>query len=40
VRIGRPDEGEPLLAAARETFERLRATPWLERASAGAAVAI
>jgi class 3 adenylate cyclase/tetratricopeptide (TPR) repeat protein len=25
------DEAEPLLAEARETFERLRATPWLER---------
>jgi class 3 adenylate cyclase len=27
----RADEAEPLLAEARETFERLRATPWLER---------
>jgi len=26
-----PDQAEPLLAEARETFERLRATPWLER---------
>lgn len=31
---GRPSEAEPLLAEARETFERLRATPWLERAEA------
>jgi tetratricopeptide (TPR) repeat protein len=29
---GRLDEAEPLLAGARETFERLGATPWLERA--------
>ena len=28
----RPDEAAPLLAEARETFERLQATPWLERA--------
>ena len=27
----RADEAAPLLAEARETFERLRATPWLER---------
>jgi tetratricopeptide (TPR) repeat protein len=27
----RANEAEPLLAAARETFERLKATPWLER---------
>jgi hypothetical protein len=40
VRIGRPDEGEPLLGAARGTFERLRAAPWLERASARDAVPI
>jgi hypothetical protein len=25
---------EPLLVEARETFERLRATPWLERVDA------
>jgi hypothetical protein len=30
---GRPDEAEPLLAEARETFERLEARPWLERAA-------
>lgn len=30
----RADEAEPLLAGARETFERLGATPWLDRASA------
>ena len=29
--IGREDEAEPLLDEARETFERLRAAPWLER---------
>ena len=29
---GRADEAEPLLAEAREIFERLGATPWLERA--------
>jgi tetratricopeptide (TPR) repeat protein len=38
-RIGRPAEAEQLLARAGETFERLRATPWLERAAAAAAVA-
>ncbi|HYX75917.1 MAG TPA: adenylate/guanylate cyclase domain-containing protein [Gaiellaceae bacterium] len=27
----RPDEAEPLLAEARETFERLGAAPWLDR---------
>jgi class 3 adenylate cyclase/tetratricopeptide (TPR) repeat protein len=32
----RGDEAEPLLAEAREIFERLGAAPWLERASAGA----
>ena len=31
---GRADEAEPLLAEARETFERLEATPWLERLDA------
>jgi hypothetical protein len=30
----RASEAEPLIAEARETFERLRATPWLERAEA------
>jgi ATP/maltotriose-dependent transcriptional regulator MalT len=34
VSVGRHDEAEPLLVDARETFERLRATPWLERAAA------
>ena len=28
---GRSEEGEPLLKEARETFERLEATPWLQR---------
>ena len=28
---GRAGEAEPLLAEARQTFERLQATPWLER---------
>ena len=31
---GRAEECEPLQAEARETFERLRATPWLERVDA------
>jgi class 3 adenylate cyclase/predicted ATPase len=30
---GRFDEAEPLLTEAREIFERLEATPWLERAT-------
>jgi hypothetical protein len=34
---GRDDDAEPLLAEAREIFERLRATPWLERATRAAA---
>jgi hypothetical protein len=29
----RADEAEPLLTQARQTFERLQATPWLERAA-------
>jgi class 3 adenylate cyclase/tetratricopeptide (TPR) repeat protein len=29
--LGQPDDGRPLLAEARETFERLEAKPWLER---------
>jgi tetratricopeptide (TPR) repeat protein len=33
---GRHEEAEPLLAEARETFELLEATPWLERARAAA----
>jgi hypothetical protein len=31
---GRSDEAEPLVAEAREIFERLEAAPWLERADA------
>ena len=31
---GRPADARRPLAEARETFERLRATPWLERAAA------
>ena len=31
---GRADEAEPLVADASATFERLRATPWIERAAA------
>jgi class 3 adenylate cyclase/tetratricopeptide (TPR) repeat protein len=31
---GRSDEAEPLLAEAAEAFERLQATPWLERVEA------
>lgn len=31
IEQGRSGEGEPLLAEARETFERLEAKPWLER---------
>ena len=31
---GRPDDAEPFVAEARETFERLEATPWLERLDA------
>ncbi len=37
-RIGREGEAAPLRESARETFEHLRATPWLERAAAGNAV--
>ena len=33
-----PEEAEPLLAEAREVFERLEATPWLERAARAAGV--
>jgi hypothetical protein len=35
---GRAGEAEPLLREARETFERLRATPWLERVEAMSAL--
>jgi tetratricopeptide (TPR) repeat protein len=40
---GRAEEAEPLFAEAREIFERLGATPWLERAGgarAGAEVSV
>ena len=40
VRIGRPDEGAKLIGQARETFERLAATVWLERAAASSAVLV
>ena len=33
---GRADDAEPLLAEAREIFERLEATPWIERAARAA----
>ena len=29
----RAEDAQPLLAEARETFERLQATPWLERSA-------
>ncbi len=35
--VGRYEDAAPLVAEARETFERLRATPWLERVDALAA---
>jgi hypothetical protein len=35
---GRAEEAEPLLADAHEIFERLEATPWLERAGQAASV--
>ena len=38
ARIGRADEAEQLLRQARETFERLRAVPWVERGTAATAV--
>ena len=34
VAQGRGDEAEQLLAEARQIFERLEATPWIERANA------
>jgi hypothetical protein len=34
VRHHRPEEAKALLDEAREVFERLRATPWLERVDA------
>jgi class 3 adenylate cyclase/tetratricopeptide (TPR) repeat protein len=33
--LGRDSEAEPLLTEARDIFERLEATPWLERAGSG-----
>jgi tetratricopeptide (TPR) repeat protein len=33
VAQARADEAQPLVAEARETFERLQATPWLERSA-------
>jgi hypothetical protein len=33
VAQGRAGEAEPLLSEAREIFDRLEATPWLERVS-------
>jgi class 3 adenylate cyclase/tetratricopeptide (TPR) repeat protein len=36
---GRADDAQPLLAQARETFERLEARPWLERLGAVGAAA-
>jgi hypothetical protein len=32
IQVGRSEEGERLVSEARETFEQLEATPWLERA--------
>ena len=37
---GRPEDAQPLLAEARDTFERLQAVPWLERVDAVAPGAI
>ncbi len=37
---GRPEEAEPLLDEAREIFERLEATPWLDRAGVMAEVEV
>jgi class 3 adenylate cyclase/tetratricopeptide (TPR) repeat protein len=39
VEQGRSDEAEPLLTEAREIFERLEATPWLERVQSAGSVA-
>jgi hypothetical protein len=36
VAEGRSGESEPMLAEARETFERLETTPWLDRVEAAA----
>ena len=36
---GRAGDADPLLAEARETFEGLEATPWLERLEMAAAAA-
>ena len=35
---GRAEDAEPMLAEAREIFERLEATPWLERMATPLAV--
>jgi hypothetical protein len=35
---GRSPEAEPLLAEARQIFERLEAKPWVERAARAAGV--
>jgi class 3 adenylate cyclase/tetratricopeptide (TPR) repeat protein len=37
-RQGRHDDAQPFLAAARNTFERLQATPWLQRLDAAQTV--
>ena len=37
---GRPGDADPLLAEARETFEGLEATPWLERLELAGAAAL
>jgi hypothetical protein len=36
---GQVEEAQPLLDEARETFERLQATPWLQRSGRGERVA-
>jgi hypothetical protein len=36
----RADDAEPLLAEARQTFEQLQATPWLERTTQAAATRV
>jgi class 3 adenylate cyclase/tetratricopeptide (TPR) repeat protein len=37
VTVARDEEAQPLIDEARETFERLQATPWLERAESARA---
>ena len=39
AREGRETEAEPLVTEARETFEHLRAKPWLQRADPTASTA-